>query len=84
MDGLLSRVSGYRKTERVLQACLLGDECSRGQITILSQKKKNLKSYKFYHQTIIQHRWIDEMESLSEMRQNILSSWMETPVPDIV
>lgn len=48
------------------------------------KKKKNLKSYKFYHQTIIQHRWIDEMESLSEMRQNILSSWMETPVPDIV
>lgn len=23
------------------------------------KKKKNLKSYKFYHQTIIQHRWID-------------------------
>ena len=42
IDGwrVIQGVSRYRRTERVLPACLLGGEYAGEQITILSQKKK--------------------------------------------
>lgn len=71
--------------DRLIQACLFGAKCSGKHITIIPQKKKkHLKSYLFYHQSIIQQRRRNEIESSGEMRQNIVLSWMQTHVLDIV